>query len=226
MRYLNKTRKGAALSILAFVTLMSIFAGFALFNQSVRELQLEETRQIMRDIGEVINAIHSHYSYFIDIAGEYVDAYDESSPANMNDVVNAWGGQGLFDVPVGQESFESINNRLQLENHLSNEPFQGKFVEEVYFESEVQSFITSPVGISMIPNRWTVTMTVKSKGSGRYAVGLLRDRAAKENGFLSPLHKNQYISVNVLKMEKDEIIIQLDCRLVSKTSATFKSYEF
>ena len=74
MRYLNKTRKGAALSILAFVTLMSIFAGFALFNQSVRELQLEETRQIMRDIGEVINAIHSHYSYFIDIAGEYVDA--------------------------------------------------------------------------------------------------------------------------------------------------------
>ena len=226
MFYFLKARKGAALSILAFITLMSIFAGFALFNQSVRDLQIDETRQIMRDIGEVINAIHSHYATYIDIAGEYIDAYDESAPANMNDVINAWGGSGLFDVPVGKETFENISNRLNLEDHLSYTPFLGKFVENVYFESEVVSKINSPAGLSMVPNRWTVTMTVESKGAGRYSVGLLRERAAKENGFLTPLHKSQFISINVLKMEQDEIIIQLDCRLIGSNSGTFQSYGY
>ena len=60
LKFLSTPRKGAALSILAFITLMSIFAGFALFNYSVREYQLEETRQVMRDLGETVNAINSH----------------------------------------------------------------------------------------------------------------------------------------------------------------------
>lgn len=225
LKFLSTPRKGAALSILAFITLMSIFAGFALFNYSVREYQLEETRQVMRDLGETVNAIHSHYSNFIEIAGEYIDDYNEASPQNMGDVVSAWGGQGLFSLPVGEETLESIVDRLSLDDYMTHTPFDGRSIEDVSFKSEIQTYITSPVGLSMVPSRWTVTITVNSKGKGTFSTGLLRERSAKENGFLSPLHKNQYISVNIIKMERDEIIIMLDCRLVSRSSFSYGSYE-
>lgn len=215
-------RPGAALALLALLTVLSIFAGFALFSYSLKQQRLEQSRIITQDITTVVSALYSHYANFIEVAGRCLDEYDEAAP-DLSEAAAAWSGSGqIFSVPSGGESLDGITDRLDLGSLLPYEPFTGKNISSVEFDSEIQSTFSKPSGL---PGRWTVMMTVNLARKNAYSPGRVRELLSKKMEYLSPLHKNRFISINIVKIEEDEIVIILDCRLIGEESFTFSSYE-